>query len=94
MSIISVVPALGNQMRKWKKFKIDLIVQGVPQKAVCQDEDRTRRIRRSEEPLLIKDLQKTDTSNPFSEESKKNHPHMWTLCTTLRKDTVVNERKV
>ena len=48
-------------------------------KAVYQDEDRTKRIRRlahilknpSKDKALITDLQKTDTFNPFSEESKK-----------------------
>ena len=63
-----------------KEFKIDLRVQGIPQKkAVYQDEDRTRRIKRlahmlqnqSKEKALIRDLQKTDTFNPVSEESEK-----------------------
>ena len=60
-------------------IKIDLRVPGVPQKAVFEDEDRTKRIRRlahtlknqSEEKALIKDMQKTDTFNPFSEGSNK-----------------------
>ena len=71
MSNHSVVPASGNQ--------INPRVQGVPPEAVHQDEDRTRRIRKlahilkrqSEEQALITDLQKTDTFNPFGEESEE-----------------------
>ena len=71
---------IGKPVADEKKFKVDLRVQGVPQKAVCQDEDRTERIRRlahtlwnkrSKEKVLIRDLQETDTFDPFCEESKK-----------------------
>ena len=62
-----------------KEFKIDLRVHGIPQTAVDQGEDRTRGIKRSahmiifrsKEKALIRDLQKTDTFNPFCEESKR-----------------------
>ena len=110
-----------------KEFKIDFRVQGIPQKAVYQDEDRTRRIKRlahmpkpkSKEMVRIRDLQKTDTFKPFSAKSLRKSSttwgnveyfelcgvsaktqcwscvlRMWKLSATLRKDKVVDERKV
>ena len=62
-----------------KELKIDLRVQRIPQTAVDQDEDRKRGIKilahmiklQSKAKAPTRDLQKTDTFNPFSEESKK-----------------------
>ena len=70
---------IGKPIAEEERFKIDLRVQGVPpHKVVREDEDRTRRIRKlahtmesqSRANALIADLQKTDTFNPISEESK------------------------
>ena len=62
-------------------FIIDFRVQGVPYKAVLEDQGRTNRTQKLAHTLkyfsrmeaLITDLQKTDVFNTVSEESKKNH---------------------
>ena len=85
---------IGKPVANEEKFKIDLRVQGVPQKAVLEDEDRTRKIRKlahtlesqSREKALITDLPKTDTFNPFSEQSN-------TICTTRVMSSSVNNAK-
>ena len=73
---------IGKPIADEERFKIDLRVEGVPNKAVLEDEERTKRIqklahtleRQSRTNALITDLEKVDTFNPFSEETKKNHP--------------------
>ena len=70
---------IGRLIADEERCKIDLRVQGVPHKAVLKDEDRTRRMRtlahtpksQSRTKALTTDLEKTDTFNQFTEESKK-----------------------
>ena len=58
---------------------LDFRIQGIPQAAVEQEDERTRGIKRlvhlcknhPDKSASIKDLQTTGTYNPFSEESKK-----------------------
>ena len=67
-----------------ESFKIDFRVPRVPERAVLEDEGRTRRTPKlahsskthSRTEALITDLQNTDEFNPFSAESKRtiNHP--------------------
>ena len=60
------------------ELKIDLRIQGIPQAAVEQEDERTREVRRSvhlknhpNKDALTADMQKYCTYNPCSEESKK-----------------------
>ena len=75
-----MVLAWGNTLRTRRRKNSRWVSEStVPQTAVDQGEDRTRGIKRSahiiifrsKEKALIRDLQKTDTFNPFYEESKR-----------------------
>ena len=89
MIIHSGVLALGNQSRMRRDSRSTSRVQGVPHKAVLADKGRTMRLRKLAHTLkchsranaLITDLQKTDTFNPFSKESKKTIP-TWVMSSS------------
>ena len=65
--------------RQRRSLKIDFRIPGIPQAAVEQEDKRARGIQRlahmikmhSNHSVSVKDLQKTDAYNHFSEESKK-----------------------